>query len=229
MYKTRRVGWFQLQVTRYHWNDPREGPGSGPRTSSECGRRLGSLRRKKSPSGRRVWTRLDEISGAYLRGWRRTHGGPGSPSARGSRGALSRLRLRRWSLNRAPSWCWPPWPRRQSRGPGPRPYSPESEPGRSCVHAHHRVFPAQSEPISHLFSLHHLLVEEVGERALWIELPGALGAHEHAVLTHQPPSADGDQRNAVAAHPLVQVKVSALHLSAHRDGPGGRQSNRSTG
>lgn len=71
----------------------------------------------------------------------------------------------------------------------------------------------------HLFPLHHLLVEEVREGALWIELPRALSTHEHTVLTHQTSSADGDQWNAVAAQPLVQVEVSALHLSAHRDRP----------
>lgn len=72
---------------------------------------------------------------------------------------------------------------------------------------------------THLFPLHHLLVEVVGESALRVELSGPLGAHEHAVLTHQTPPADGDQRDAVATHPFVQVEVSALHLSAHRDCP----------
>lgn len=72
---------------------------------------------------------------------------------------------------------------------------------------------------THLFSLHHLLVEEVREGALWIELPGPLSTHEHAVLADQTSSADGYQGNAVAAHPLVQVEVSALHLSADRDCP----------
>lgn len=71
----------------------------------------------------------------------------------------------------------------------------------------------------HLFSLHHLLVEEVREGALWVELSGPLSTHEHTVLTHQTSSADGDQGNTVAAQPLVQVEVSALHLSAHRDRP----------
>lgn len=72
---------------------------------------------------------------------------------------------------------------------------------------------------THLFSLHHLLVEVVREGALWVELPRALGTHEHTVLTHQTSSADGYQGNTMAAHPLIQVKVSALHLSAHRDRP----------
>lgn len=72
---------------------------------------------------------------------------------------------------------------------------------------------------THLFSLHHLLVEVVREGALRVELSGSLGTHEHAVLTHQTSSADGDQGDAVAALPLVQVGVSALHLSAHRDRP----------
>lgn len=72
---------------------------------------------------------------------------------------------------------------------------------------------------THLFPLHHLLVEVVGESTLRVELSGPLGAHEHAVLTHQTPPADGDQRDAVATHPFVQVEVSALHLSAHRDCP----------
>lgn len=73
--------------------------------------------------------------------------------------------------------------------------------------------------LTHLFSLHHLLVEEVREGALWVELPRPLGTHEHTVLTHQTSSADGYQRNAVTANSLVQVKVSALYLSAHRDCP----------
>lgn len=77
----------------------------------------------------------------------------------------------------------------------------------------------ENEWKTHLFSLHHLLIEVVGESALWVELSGSLGAHEHTVLTHQTSSADGDQRDAVAAHPLVQVEVSALHLRAHRDRP----------
>ena len=76
---------------------------------------------------------------------------------------------------------------------------------------------------AHLLSLHHLLVEEVRKGALRIELPRPLGAHEHTVLAHQTPSADGYQRNAVAAHALEQVKVSALHLSAGRDCPVGRK------
>lgn len=72
---------------------------------------------------------------------------------------------------------------------------------------------------TNLFPLHHLLVEVVRERALGVELSRSFGAHEDAVLTHQTSSADGDQRDAVAAHPLVQVEVPALHLSADRDGP----------
>lgn len=72
---------------------------------------------------------------------------------------------------------------------------------------------------THLFSLHHLLIKIVRERALWVELARSLSAHEHTILTHQTPSADGDQRNTMAAHPLVQIEVSALRLSAHRDRP----------
>lgn len=84
---------------------------------------------------------------------------------------------------------------------------------------HSLLYPRLFDNLTHLFSLHHLLVEEVRERALRIELPGPLGAHERAVLADQTSSADGYQRNAVAAHPLVQVEVSALHLSADRDRP----------
>lgn len=76
--------------------------------------------------------------------------------------------------------------------------------------------------LSHLFSLHHLLVKVVGEHALWVELPRALGAHENAVFAHQTSSADGHKRNPVTACALVKVEVSTLHLGAHRDGPTGR-------
>lgn len=81
----------------------------------------------------------------------------------------------------------------------------------------------QNTYLSHLFSLHHLLVEVVGEHALRVEFSGALSTHEHTVLTHQTSSADGYQRNAMAARTLIQVKVSALHLSAHRDCPADRK------
>lgn len=75
----------------------------------------------------------------------------------------------------------------------------------------------------HLLSLDHLLVEVVRKRVQRVKLSGSLGAHEHAVLAHQTTPADGDQRNSVAAHPLVQVEVSTLNLSGHRDCPARRQ------
>lgn len=71
----------------------------------------------------------------------------------------------------------------------------------------------------HLFSLHHFLIEIVRESALWIELSGPLSTHEHTVLAHQTSSADRDQRDTVTAQPLIEIEVSALHLSAHRDCP----------
>lgn len=94
----------------------------------------------------------------------------------------------------------------------------------NIIHKSDSFFPKMFEEkkfleYTHLFSLHHLLVEEVRERALWIELPRPLSTHEHTVLTNQTSSADGYQRNAVTTHPLIQVKVSALYLSAHRDCP----------
>lgn len=76
--------------------------------------------------------------------------------------------------------------------------------------------------LSHLFSLHHLFVEVVGEHALWVELPGALSAHENAVFAHQTSSADGHQRDPVTACALIKIEVSTLHLGAHRDSPAGR-------
>lgn len=69
--------------------------------------------------------------------------------------------------------------------------------------------------LAHLFSLHHLLVEVVWESPLWVKFSRPLSTHEDAVLTHHTSSADSDQRDTMAAHPLVQVEVATLHLSAH--------------
>lgn len=69
-------------------------------------------------------------------------------------------------------------------------------------------------PSSYLFSLDQLFVDSVGEGPQGTELAGALSAHEDAVLIHDAPPADGDQRDAMAAHVLIQVEVSSLHLGA---------------
>lgn len=69
-------------------------------------------------------------------------------------------------------------------------------------------------PLLYLFSLDQLLVDRVWEGPQGTELAGALSAHEDTVLIHDPPPADGDQRHAMAAHVLVQVEVSSLHLGA---------------
>lgn len=69
-------------------------------------------------------------------------------------------------------------------------------------------------PLIYLFSLDQLLVDRVWEGPQGTELAGALSAHEDTVLIHDPPPADGDQRHAMAAHVLVQVEVSSLHLGA---------------
>ena len=76
-----------------------------------------------------------------------------------------------------------------------------------------------SLPSPYLLPLHHLLVQEVREGAQRVELSGALGAGEHAVLVHQAASADGDDGDTMATQAFVQVGVSALHLGLHGDGP----------
>lgn len=75
------------------------------------------------------------------------------------------------------------------------------------------VFSAPTPP-PYLFSLDQLLVDSVWEGPQGAELAGALSAHEDAVLVHDPPPADGDQGYTMAAHVLVQVEVSSLHLGA---------------
>lgn len=69
-------------------------------------------------------------------------------------------------------------------------------------------------PSSYLFSLDQLLVDSVWEGPQGTELASALSAHEDTILIHDPPPADGDQWHAMAAHVLVQVEVSSLHLGA---------------
>ena len=67
---------------------------------------------------------------------------------------------------------------------------------------------------SYLLSLHQLLIDNVWERPQGTELASALCAHEDAILIHDASPADGDQRHAMAAHVLVQIEVSTLHLGA---------------
>lgn len=68
--------------------------------------------------------------------------------------------------------------------------------------------------LPYLLSLHQLLIDNVWERPQRTELASALRTHEDAVLIHHTPPADGDQWYAMAAHVLIQIEVSTLHLGA---------------
>lgn len=75
------------------------------------------------------------------------------------------------------------------------------------------LFPHTSCP-PYLLSLYQLLIDNVWERPQGTELASALCTHEDAVLIHDTSPADGDQWYTVAAHVLIQVEVSTLHLGA---------------
>lgn len=75
---------------------------------------------------------------------------------------------------------------------------------------------------SYLFPLNHLLVKIIWEGPQRTELSRTFCTRKYAIFIDQPPTADGDQRDAVDAEAFVQVDISSLDLVVHRDGPEGR-------
>lgn len=75
-----------------------------------------------------------------------------------------------------------------------------------------------AQMMAYLVPLHHLLVEKVWEGSERVELSRTLGTGEDVVFVDNAATADGDQWHTMTAQTFIQIHITSLPLSGHRDG-----------